>query len=49
MQKNPGEIIKHAVKGMLPQNRLRDKMLKRLFAFSDEKHIYADKIKKESN
>lgn len=45
MQKNPGEIIKHAVRGMLPQNRLRDKMLKRLFTFSDEKHIYGDKIK----
>lgn len=48
-QKNPAEIIKHAVKGMLPQNRLRDRMLKRLFTFADEKHIYAEKIKKESN
>lgn len=48
-EKNPAEIIKHAVRGMLPQNRLRDKMLKRLFTFSDEKHIYAEKIKKESN
>ena len=48
-QKNPAEIIKHAVRGMLPQNRLRDRMLKRLFTFTDEKHIYAEKIKKESN
>jgi len=48
-QKNPAEIVKHAVRGMLPQNRLRDRMLKRLFIFTDEKHIYSDKIKKESN
>ena len=42
---NPGEIIKHAVRGMLPQNRLRDKMLGRLFIFKDENHPYADKLK----
>ncbi len=42
---NPAEIIKHAVKGMLPQNRLRDKMLRRLFVFKDENHPYADKLK----
>ena len=42
---NPAEIIKHAVKGMLPQNRLRDKMLRRLFIFRDENHPYADKLK----
>jgi len=44
-EKNPGEIIKHAVKGMLPQNRLRDRMLKRLFAFADSNHPYQDKFK----
>lgn len=42
---NPAEIIKHAVKGMLPQNRLRDRMLRRLFVFKDENHPYADKLK----
>ena len=41
----PEEIIKHAVKGMLPQTRLRDRMLTRLFVFKDETHPYADKIK----
>src|SRR6266581_2437178 len=30
----PEEIITHAVKGMLPQNRLRASMLKRLFVFA---------------
>ncbi|MBI2031409.1 MAG: 50S ribosomal protein L13 [Candidatus Levybacteria bacterium] len=48
-EKNPSEIVKHAVRGMLPQNRLRDRMLKRLFAFSDEKHTYQDRLKKENN
>lgn len=41
----PEEIIYHAVKGMLPQNRLRDRMLKRLFVFPKEQHPYANKIK----
>lgn len=43
--KKPLEVISHAVKGMLPQNRLRDTMLKRLFIFADGNHPYADKFK----
>jgi ribosomal protein L13 len=30
---------------MLPQNKLRDKMLNRLFIFSGEEHRYKDKFK----
>src|SRR3989344_5294542 len=41
----PEEIISHAVKGMLPQNRLRDKMLGRLFVFAGSEHTYEDKLK----
>ena len=41
----PEEVITHAVKGMLPQNKLRASMLKRLFVFSGEEHKYGDKIK----
>lgn len=44
-ERKPEEIIIHAVKGMLPQNRLRDKMLVRLKVFAGQKHTYADKIK----
>ncbi len=44
-QRKPEEIIRHAVKGMLPQNKLRDKMLLRLYVFADESHPYGDKIK----
>lgn len=44
-KRKPEEIIKEAVKGMLPQNRLRDQMLKRLFIFAGEEHRYQDKFK----
>jgi large subunit ribosomal protein L13 len=43
--RRPEEIVMHAVKGMLPQNRLRDKMLTRLHVFKGEDHAYADKLK----
>lgn len=44
--RRPEELIRHAVKGMLPQNKLRDRMLKRLFIFSKEEHPYGEKFKK---
>jgi large subunit ribosomal protein L13 len=43
--RKPEDIIIHAVKGMLPQNKLRDRMLRRLFVFSGEEHKYGDKLK----
>lgn len=43
--RKPEAIITHAVKGMLPNNKLRDRMLKRLFVFAGEEHKYEDKIK----
>ena len=47
-ERKPEEIIKHAVKGMLPQNKLRDRMLKRLLVFAEENHIYQDKFQASS-
>ena len=44
-ERKPEEIITRAVKGMLPNNKLRDKMLRRLFVFAGEDHKYADKFK----
>lgn len=44
-EEKPEEVITHAVKGMLPQNKLRASMLKRLFVFAGEEHKYADKFK----
>jgi large subunit ribosomal protein L13 len=46
---NPSEIVYSAVKGMLPQNRLRDKMLRRLKVFPGQEHPYSDKLKGETN
>lgn len=43
--RKPADIIKHAVKGMLPDNKLRDKMLRRLFVFAGQEHKYQDKFK----
>ncbi len=43
--RKPEDIIIHAVRGMLPQNKLRDKMLRRMFVFSAETHKYEDKFK----
>lgn len=45
-QRKPEEVILHAVKGMLPQNKLRDRMLKRLFIFVGEENPYKDKFSK---
>ncbi len=43
--RKPQDVIIHAVKGMLPQNKLRDKMLGRLYVFPGEEHSYKDKVK----
>ena len=40
IEKNPGAIIKHAVLGMLPKNKLKDKRIARLHIYADEKHPY---------
>ena len=43
-ERKPEDIIVHAVKGMLPQNKLRDKMLNRLKVFEGQEHSYQDKF-----
>ena len=43
--RKPEDVIMHAVKGMLPQNKLRDSMLTRLRVFEGEAHTYEDKLK----
>jgi len=42
--RKPQDLIKHAVSGMLPQNKLKAKMLKRLYVFPDKEHNYKDKF-----
>jgi len=48
LKKRPEEVIRHAVRGMLPKNKLRSKMIKRLYVFPEEKHRYGDKLKVQS-
>jgi len=44
-EKNPQEIIKHAVLGMLPKNKLARQMIKKLYIYEGEEHPYQDKFK----
>lgn len=39
--KSPGYIVRHAVRGMLPKNKLGARMLSRLKLYKDEKHPHA--------
>ena len=41
--RKPEDIIRHAVKGMLPQNKLSDRMLTRLHIYAGGEHRFADK------
>lgn len=45
MLKNPVEIVRHAVAGMLPKNKLRDKRLGRLKIYPNDVHPYGAKLK----
>lgn len=40
----PEELIRHAVYGMLPANKLRAKLMKRLYIFAEATHPYEDKF-----
>ncbi len=44
METNPRRIILEAVSGMLPKNKLRDSMLKRLYIYPDDKHPYQKQL-----
>lgn len=43
---HPDRIITHAVSGMLPKNRLQDKMLTHLHVYPGPEHPYASQFKK---
>ncbi|WFD47922.1 54S ribosomal protein L23, mitochondrial [Malassezia furfur] len=46
LQKKPEEIIRRAVSGMLPKNKLRERRLERLKIFSDSTHPYEENFVK---
>lgn len=43
--KNSQEIIRHAVSGMLPKNKLRDRRLARLFIYPGAEHPHKQNLK----
>ncbi len=44
LKRKPEEVIRHAVSGMLPKNKLRDQMLKRLYVYAGTEHPYNKKF-----
>lgn len=47
MEKDPKYIMKHAVKGMIPKNKLGARMLKRLKLYTGEEHPHTAQQPKE--
>lgn len=41
---HPTEMVRHAVLGMLPKNKLRDKLMTRLYIYAESEHPYKDKF-----
>lgn len=48
LTKDSRKIIYHAVKNMLPKNKLQDMRLRRLKVFQSDKHQYQDKFTQKS-
>ena len=46
-ENKPEQIIYHSVKGMLPKNKLRDRMLKRLKIYTGNAHNHQAQLPKE--
>lgn len=44
-QEAPKEIIRHAVFGMLPKNKLRDRLITRLYIYPEAEHQYKEKFR----
>lgn len=45
MSKDARKVVELAVRGMLPKNKLRDRSMRRLKIFTDEKHPYENVLK----
>lgn len=46
LKRRPEEVIRHAVKGMLPKNKLGRSMIKKLHVFAGEQHTFAKQLGK---
>lgn len=45
-EEQPEQLIRHAVAGMMPKNRLARQMIKKLYIFPQKDHPYQDKFLK---
>ncbi len=45
-EKDASKIIEHAVKGMLPKNKIANRMIRRLHVYNDDKHTHGINIDK---
>jgi large subunit ribosomal protein L13 len=45
---HPDRIIRNAISGMLPDNKLKDRLLVRLYIFPGSDHPYKDKFKENT-
>jgi len=43
-KEKPEEVIRHAVMGMLPKNKLRNRMITRLHIYPDAQHPYKERF-----
>lgn len=43
-REKPAEIVRHAVRGMLPKNKLRDRLITRLWVYPESNHPYQAKF-----
>lgn len=43
-KEKPAEVIRHAVYGMLPKNKLRDRLITRLYVYPEAEHPYKGKL-----
>lgn len=49
MDRDSRQVIRNAVKNMLPKNKLQKKRMKRLKVYLDDKHPYGDRLKKNKD
>ncbi len=48
MEKHPEQIIEHAVKGMLPRNKMRDQLMRNLRVYAGASHPHQAQIQGEA-
>jgi|SRR5581483_9313454 len=48
-ERRPTEIIRHAVRGMLPKTKLGDKMIKKLYIYPESEHPHKAQVKGEQS